>query len=159
MVGRANARVAPSEGSEDEGIADGAAAGGFGCGGLRGTGAGKMGGAGGATYGGGGGMKFSFAGGGTTGVASTVARGSPVDGGGEVVLDVRERRPGLKKSVKPVPAGSFPAIPGAGGGSSGCGVGEPNTAVKSPTFFRGGSGWGMLEMAGVSNGRSPRNGP
>ena len=65
--------------------------------------------------------------------------------------------------MNPVPAGSFPAIPLLGGGSSccGCDFTEPNMAVKSPTFFFGGS-WGRggeEDKAGTSDGRSPRNGP
>ena len=78
------------------------------------------------------------------------------------VPEVREGMSELNQPVNPVPAGSFPtipfpAIPDVGGGSSGCGFTAPNMAVKSPTVFRGGSGGG--EMLGVSEGRSPRNGP
>jgi len=152
ITGRANARVAPSDGS-----ADGAATGNFTIGGGGGVGgAGKIG-SGGAAYEIGGGADGSFRGAGTTGVGSTTARGSPT-GGGPVVLDVRDGISGVNHPVNPVPAGSFPAIPVAGGGSSGCGFNGPNIAVKSPTLFRGGS-IGCEETAGVGDGLSPRNGP
>jgi len=92
-------------------------------------------------------------------VESTAAGGSPVDaGGGTVVLDVRNGISGLNHPVKPEPAGSFPAIPDMERGSSGCDFTAPNTAVKSPTVFRGGS-TGGADMAGISDGLSPRNGP
>jgi len=157
IFGRANARVAPSEGR-----ADCATAGAFGIGGFRGaTGVGKIGGVGAAYATGGGGTYASFGGAGGTGEVLAVARGSPVEGGGpvvlDVVLDVREGISGLNQPVNPVPAGSFPAMPDAGIDSSGCGFSGPNTAVKSPTVFREGSGGG--DTAGVSDGRSPRNGP
>lgn len=141
--------------------ADGVAAGGFGTGGIGGSGAGKIGGAG-ATYDtGGGGTVGSFEGSGKIGPESPLARGNPVDGG-TVVLEVREGASGVNHPVNPVPAGSFPAIPLLGGGSSGCCFTEPNIAVKSPTFFRGGSCGKDGEdedKTGTSDGRSPRNGP
>ena len=86
--------------------------------------------------GGGGGAGGSLRGSGTTGEGSTTARGSPI-GGGAVVLDIRDGISGVNHPVNPVPAGSFPAIPAAGGASSGCDFNGPNIAVKSPTFFRG----------------------
>jgi hypothetical protein len=154
ITGRANARVAPSDGSED-----GAATGNFTIGGGGGVigGVGKIGGAG-ATYdiGGGGGAGGSSRGSGTTDAGSTTARGSPI--GGAVVLDIRDGISGVNHPVKPVPADSLPAIPAAGGGSSGCGFNGPNIAVKSPTFFRGGS-IGCEDTEGVGDGLSPRNGP
>lgn len=85
---------------------------------------------------------------------STAARGSP-DDGGVVVLDIREDS-ALNHPVNE-PAGSLPAIPGAGGGSAGCGFAEPNTEVKSPTVFCGASCRGVT--VGTSDGVSPRNGP
>lgn len=105
-------------------------------------------------------MKGSFGGSGKIGPESALARGSPA-GAGVVVPEVREGASGVNHPVNPVPAGSFPAIPGLGGGSSGCGLTEPNMAVKSPTFFLGGSCGreGDGDKAGISDGRSPRNGP
>jgi len=149
-----NAWVAPPEAR-----ADGAAAGGFGSGGIGGIGAGKIGGAG-ATYDtGGGGTISSFEGSGKIGPESPLARGRTVDGGA-VVLEVREGASGVNHPVNPVPAGSFPAIPDAGRDASGTGFSGPNMAVKSPTVFRGGSICCEDEdTAGVSNGLSPRNGP
>jgi len=85
---------------------------------------------------------------------STAARGSPT-AGGVVVLDIREDS-ALNHPVNE-PAGSLPAIPGAGGGSAGCGFAEPNTEVKSPTVFCGASCRGVT--VGTSDGVSPRNGP
>lgn len=153
ITGRANARVAPSDGSEDD-----AATGNFTIGGGVIGGVGKIVGAVG-TYdiGGGGGAGDSLRGSGTTGAGSTTARGSPM-GGGAVVLDIRDGISGVNHPVNPVPAGSFPAIPAAGGASSGCGFNGPNIAVKSPTFFRGVS-IGGEDTAGVGDGLSPRNGP
>lgn len=132
LPGREKARVASSEGKAEAGE--------FGIGGLRGVGAGKIGGAG-ATYDAGcDGAKGSRRGSGNT-VAGSAARGSP-DGGavglgvmlgnefGRVlgmllgvvlngVLEVREGMSELNQPVNPVPAGSFPAIPEVGRGSSG----------------------------------------
>jgi len=82
-----------------------------------------------------------------------LARGSP---GGEVVLDIRGEFSGVNHPVND-PAGSLPAIPGAGGGSSFCGFTAPNIDVKSPTGFWAASCRGVT--AGVSDGTSPRNGP
>ena len=151
-LGRAKARVAPSEA-----IADGICDGGFGKGGLRGIGVGKAGGAGATDDTGGGRTIGSFGRGGASGIDSA-ARGKPRGVGGAVVLEeVCEEASGLNHPVNPVPAGSFPAIPGAGDGSSASGFIGPKIAVKSPTVFRGRSCG--EEIAGVSNGRSPRNGP
>jgi hypothetical protein len=175
-AGRANAPVAPSEGRVDAGGFDGVGVGKIGGAGatfaaglgatngsFSGTGAGKTGagktgegntGAGELGAGKLGVEKFGTGGPGEgkPAAGSATARGSPADDG-VVVLDIRSA---LNHPVNE-PAGSFPASPGAGKGSSCCGFAEPNTEVKSPTVFCGACCRGVT--FGISDGASPRNGP
>lgn len=125
--------------------------------GVGSGGTGKIGGAGGIYEAGCSGTRGSLVGAGNREESSERGGGNLFEDGGTAVPEVRDATSGLlNHPVNPVPAGSFPARPGAGEGSSV--KGELNIAVKSPTVFRGES-IGGADTAGVSDGPSARKGP
>src|SRR5580692_11525622 len=84
--------------------------------------------------------------------------GNPPEGGAPAVPDVRDARLGLLKNpVKPVPAGSFPATPGVGDGSSE--RGGLNIAVKSPRVFAGEAQTGWVPPVFPGGGPPTQMGP
>lgn len=160
LTGRLKACVAPSEGETDDGTTGCISIAGFGSGGavkIGGVGSGTIGGVGVTCDAGCGGTNGSGGGEAKAAESSVTGGCNPPEGGAPAVPDVRDTILGLlNHPVNPEPAGSLPATPAAGEGSSASG--ELNIAVNSPTLFRGGSIC-CGDVAGTSDGPSTRNGP